>query len=142
MQSVPASSSWNATFGLNLAQLTTSNSALSRCRCRPRRLPCVHLEVRATASPGSGAPALRPGHAAAPRGPGCPVAGITTRPVLRVSQPVWMGSPGRRRALSRRWRSSAHRSWNGAIAGQRVPLRQRMRAALKLLFGPAKTAGG
>jgi hypothetical protein len=25
----------------------------------------------------------------------------------RASQPVWMGSPGRRRALSRRWRSSA-----------------------------------
>ena len=34
------------------------------------------------------------------------------------------------------------RSGTGAIADQRVPLRQRMRAARKLLFGPAKTAGG
>jgi len=34
------------------------------------------------------------------------------------------------------------RSGTGAIAGQRVPLRQRMGAARKLLFGPAKTAGG
>ena len=34
------------------------------------------------------------------------------------------------------------RSGDGATAGQRVPLRQRMRVALKLLFGPAKTAGG
>ena len=34
------------------------------------------------------------------------------------------------------------RSGDGATAGQRVPLRQRMRAALKLLFGLAKTAGG
>jgi hypothetical protein len=34
------------------------------------------------------------------------------------------------------------RSRTGAIADQRVPLRQRMRAARKLLFGPAKTAGG
>ena len=33
------------------------------------------------------------------------------------------------------------RSGDGAIAGQRVPLRQRMRAALQLLFGP-QTAGG
>ena len=29
-----------------------------------------------------------------------------------------------------------------AAAGQRVPLRQRRRAAVKLLFGPATTAGG
>jgi hypothetical protein len=34
------------------------------------------------------------------------------------------------------------RSGDGAIAGQRMLLRQRMRAALQLLFGPAKTAGG
>jgi hypothetical protein len=34
------------------------------------------------------------------------------------------------------------RSGDGAATGQRVRLRQRMRAALKLLFGPAKTAGG
>jgi hypothetical protein len=34
------------------------------------------------------------------------------------------------------------RSGDGAAAGQRVLLRQRMQAALKLLFGPAKTAGG
>jgi hypothetical protein len=34
------------------------------------------------------------------------------------------------------------RSGDGAIVGQRVPLRQRMRAVLQLLFGPAKTAGG
>lgn len=34
------------------------------------------------------------------------------------------------------------RSGDGATAGHDVPLRQRMRAALKLLFGPAKTAGG
>ena len=34
------------------------------------------------------------------------------------------------------------RSGDGATAGQRVPLRQRMRVALKLLFGPAKTPGG
>jgi hypothetical protein len=52
-----------------------------------------------------------------------------------------MGSSGRRRAVSSvalvgPW------SGDGAAAGQRVPLRQRMRAALKLLFGPAKTAGG
>jgi len=33
-------------------------------------------------------------------------------------------------------------SSDGAAAGQRVPLCQRMRAALKLLFGPVKTAGG
>jgi hypothetical protein len=32
----------------------------------------------------------------------------------------------------------APRSGNGAIAGQRVPPRQQMRAALQLLFGPAK----
>ena len=36
----------------------------------------------------------------------------------------------------------SQRSGDGATAGQNVPLRQRMRAALKLLFGPAKTAGG
>jgi hypothetical protein len=36
----------------------------------------------------------------------------------------------------------SQRSGDGATAGQRVPLRQRMRAALKLLFGSAKTAGG
>ena len=34
------------------------------------------------------------------------------------------------------------RSGEGATAGHRVPLRQRMRAARKLLFGPARTAGG
>jgi hypothetical protein len=34
------------------------------------------------------------------------------------------------------------RSGDGAAAGQRVPLRQRRRAAVKLLFGPATTAGG
>jgi len=34
------------------------------------------------------------------------------------------------------------RSSDGAATGQRVPLCQRMRAALKLLFGPVKTAGG
>ena len=67
---------------------------------------------------------------------------VTTRPVPRASRPVWMGSPGRRRARCRWWRSSAHGLGDGATAGQRVPLRQRMRVALKLLFGPAKTAGG
>jgi hypothetical protein len=34
------------------------------------------------------------------------------------------------------------RSGDGAATNQRVLLRQRMQAALKLLFGPAKTAGG
>ena len=34
------------------------------------------------------------------------------------------------------------RSGDGATAGQRLPLCPRMRVALKLLFGPAKTAGG
>ena len=36
----------------------------------------------------------------------------------------------------------SQRSGDGATAGQNVPLRQRMRAALKLLFGSARTAGG
>jgi len=45
-------------------------------------------------------------------------------------------------ARCRWWRSSAHGLGDGATAGQRLPLCPRMRAALKLLFGPAKTAGG
>ena len=45
-------------------------------------------------------------------------------------------------ARCRWWRSSAHGLGDGATAGQRLPLCPRMRVALKLLFGPAKTAGG
>jgi hypothetical protein len=33
-------------------------------------------------------------------------------------------------------------SGDGAAAGKMVPPHQRMQAALKLLFGPVKTAGG
>jgi hypothetical protein len=65
----------------------------------------------------------------------------TARPVLRVSQLVRSVWAGPRRELS----SVAYvrpRSGDGATANQRVLLRQRMQAALKLLFGPAKIAGG
>ena len=94
--------------------------------------PAAAVALRAV-----GAAARRPLYAA-------PAVGVwvTTRPVPRASRPVWVGSPGRRRARCRWWRSSAHGLGDGATAGQRLPLCPRMRAALKLLFGPAKTAGG
>jgi hypothetical protein len=89
-----------------------------------------------------GAPALRVGQAAAPsvvRGPGG--RGIGTRPVLRACQQGLDGVGTFPRAVSL-VAFVGPRSGDGAAAGQRMPLRQRMRAALKLLFGPAKTAGG
>src|SRR5215217_5944992 len=69
------------------------------------------------------------------------VALATTRPVLRASQQGLDGVGTFPRAVSL-VAFVGPRYGDGAAAGQRMPLRQRMRAALKLLFGPAKTAGG
>ena len=82
--------------------------------------------------------AAAPGPSYAPR---LSVVWITTRPVPRASQPLWGGAVWRLvRAVSVLFVSPG--SGEGATAGHRVPLRQRMRAARKLLFGPARTAGG
>jgi hypothetical protein len=58
----------------------------------------------------------------------------------RASQPVWMVWPSARAVSSVAF--VGPRSADGDIASQRAPLRQRMRAALQLLFDPANTAGG
>jgi hypothetical protein len=66
---------------------------------------------------------------------------VTTRPVPRASQPLWVG----RLAVGAGCLVGGVRQptvREGATADHTVPLRQRMRAARKLLFGPARTAGG
>jgi hypothetical protein len=78
-------------------------------------------------------------------------------PVVRGLRCWWHGLPrGRFPGVSARldgivWPSAravssvafvGPRSADGDIASQRAPLRQRMRAALQLLFDPANTAGG
>ena len=68
------------------------------------------------------------------------VALATTRPVLRASQQGLDGVGTFPRAVSL-VAFVGPRTGDGAAAGQRVPLRQRMRAALQLFFGP-QTAGG
>ena len=105
-RSAPPSSSWNTrSLDLNLAQLTTATCRLAVS------LPAPPTAVGPSRDEGYSIPRwnIRPVQAAAPRRTrlrlsvhGLPEAGS------RASQPVWMGSSGRRRALSRRWRSSAH----------------------------------
>ena len=75
------------------------------------------------------------------RGPGCRWHGLPReRFPGRLSRFGW----GRLAVGGRCLVGGVRQPWSGdgATAGQNVPLRQRMRAALKLLFGPAKTAGG
>jgi hypothetical protein len=57
----------------------------------------------------------------------------------RASQPVWVESSGRRRALSRWWRSSPNGP--GTVLSPTRGCRSINRCA-PTLFGPAKTAGG
>jgi hypothetical protein len=92
-----------------------------------------------------GAPALRVGQAAAPsvvRGPGCRWHWLPRGRFSGRLSRVWMVWAGTFRRAVSLVAFVGPRSGDGAAAGQRVRLRQRMRAALKLLFGPAKTAGG
>ena len=81
---------------------------------------------------------IRPGQAAAPPSYAASAVGGMGFREAGCLRRVWMESSGRRRVGG----VVGPRSGDGAIAGQRVPLRQRMRAALKLLFAPATTAGG
>jgi hypothetical protein len=140
MRSAPQSSSWNTrSLDLNLAQLTTSNGAASRCRCRPARLRWVHLEMRARASP-EGAPALRLGQAAAPsvvRGPGCRWRGLPRgRFSGRLSRFDWIVLPSARAVSSV--------AFVGPRCGRRAegPAASTDAAALKLSFGPPRFGCG
>jgi len=90
---------------------------------------------------GAGITCRAGGYAIGRTRPRLSVALATTRPVLRASQQGLDGVGTFPRAVSL-VAFVGPRSGDGAAAGQRMPLRQRMRAALKLLFGPAKTAGG
>jgi hypothetical protein len=109
----------------------------------PARLRWVHLEMRARASP-EGAPALRLGQAAAPsvvRGPGCRWRGLPRgRFSGRLSRFDWIVLPSARAVSSVAF--VGPRSGDGAAAGQRARRRQRMRAALKLSFGPPRFGCG